>query len=105
MNRSERRRLERVVEEVNNPVYYKISIHQIEKLRNDITAEIEDRLVKILFYIPLMVGKSKYDWTDEQCEMFANDIADEYAENFKGNEYRLEEYVAKVEKMTGMRFK
>ena len=55
MNRAERRRLDRVVGKVNNPIYYKVTAEQLDRLKREITAEAQDRCIKLLFSIPMKV--------------------------------------------------
>lgn len=104
MNRAERRRLNRVVNEVDNPTYYKLTVSQLDQLKKDVSKEVEIRCIKILFSIPMKVGKEQCGWTDEECQMFAEAICDEYQEHLKGNSMSVDEYVRLTERITGMKF-
>lgn len=104
MNRAERRRLDRIVEKVNDPTYYKVTADQMDRLKREITAEAQDRCIKLLFSIPMKVGKEQCEWSDEECACFAEAMCDEYEKVLAGGAMKIDEYARYTEKITGMKF-
>ena len=107
INRSERRRLERLLKQQN--VTYTFTNEQLQERdaqrRKEMGKEMEDRFIKIFFSMCLMVGHKNYGWTGEQCWQFGEDICKEYETEF-GNPTTetINKYVEKACKLTGVRF-
>ena len=104
MNRAERRRIKKIGKEIDAPKSYTINQFQLEQMKREITEDVCANSVKILFSIPLAVAKNKYDWTDDQCRMLAEDMCEEYDNYINGTSMSIEEYVELVERVSGIRF-
>lgn len=105
MNRAERRRLGRVVEKVDNPTYYKITLESLDNMKHEITSETQTHCIKMLFSIPMKVVHEQLGWNQEECQWFAEAICDEYEECLQGGKMAIDEYTRMTEKLTGVRFK
>lgn len=107
MNRSERRRLNRVVEEVDNPVKYELSIYQIEKIKQDAVDEavkiVEKNLIKVMFSLPILVAHWEFGFGPKRCERLANRICEEYEDKFKKQGMKPEEFAQAAGELTGVR--
>lgn len=105
MNRAERRRLDRVVQKVDEPTYYKITLEQLENLKREITSETQTHCITMLFSIPMKVVREKLGWSPEECQWFAEAMCDEYEECLQGGKMAIDEYRRFTEKLTGVKFK
>ena len=107
MNRSERRRLDRVIKEVDNPVKYELSLHQIEKIKQDAVDEavkiVEKNLIRVMFALPILVAHWEFGFGPKRCERFAERICEEYEDKFKRQGMKPEEFAKAVGELTGIR--
>ena len=68
LNRAERRRLGRVVEKVDNPTKYVVSLEQIDLMKHEVTNTARNEALKLLFSIPLKIAYEQLDWNPQKCE-------------------------------------
>ena len=106
MNRAKRRRLDRVVKEVNNPVKYELTAYQIEQIKRDATQKavdtIEENLIKVMFSLPILVAHWEFGFGPKRCERLASRICDEYIDKFKEGDWAPDEFVKLVGDLTGV---
>ncbi len=107
MNRSERRRLDRVVKEVNSPVKYELTSYQIEQIKQNATNEaveiIESNLIKVMFSLPILVAHWEFGFGPKRCERLANRICEEYVDKYKGGKMTPDEFAQLVGDLTGVK--
>lgn len=107
MNRAKRRRLDRVVKEVNNPVKYELTPYQIEQIKRDATqkavATTEENLIKVMFSLPILVAHWEFGFGPKRCERLANRICDEYIDKYKGGKMTPDEFAQLVGDLTGVK--
>lgn len=107
MNRAERRRLDRVVKEVDEPTYYRLTKYQIEQIKQDATNEavkiVEANLIKVMFSLPILVVHWEFGFGPKRCERLANRICEEYEDKFKKQKMSPEEFARQVGELTGIR--
>lgn len=107
MNRANRRRLDRVVKEVDEPTYYKLTKYQIEQIKQNATNEavkiVEANLIKVMFSLPILVAHWEFGFGSKRCERLANRICDEYIDKYKGGKMTPDEFAQLVGDLTGIR--
>lgn len=107
MNRAERRRLDRVVKEVDEPTYYRLTKYQIEQIKQDATNEavkiVEANLIKVMFSLPILVAHWEFGFGAKRCERFANRVCDEYIDKYRGGKMTPDEFAQLVGDLTGIR--